>query len=191
MPTLDHFSWLAPVYDRLIKPRREDPLRTIGKLPITGRLLDAGGGTGRVAQGFVHLAGQVVVADLSFLMLVEAARKDHLRVVNAHSEHLPFPDNEFERIFMVDALHHVCDQAETAQELYRVLVPGGRMVIEEPDLRHWAVKLIAIGEKLALMRSHFLSPHRIAKLFAQTTASVHLIRNGATAYIVVDKPDRD
>lgn len=188
MPDLDHFGWLAPVYDRLIKPREEDPLHDVAGLPVKGRLLDAGGGTGRIAQTLIHLAGQVVVADLSYKMLAEAARKDHLQVVNSHSERLPFPDNEFERIIMVDALHHVCDQQETAGELYRVLAPGGRLVIEEPDLQHWAVKLIALGEKLALMRSHFLSPPRIANLFDHSAAMVNVIRNGAIAYVVIEKP---
>lgn len=188
MPDLDHFGWLAPVYDRLIKPRQEDPLHQLAGLPVKGRLLDAGGGTGRIAQNLAHLTGEVVVADLSLKMLLEASRKAHLQVVNCHSECLPFGDHEFERIIMVDALHHVCDQAETAQELYRVLAPGGRLVIEEPDLRHWAVKLIAIGEKLALMRSHFLKPPQIAGLFAKTGAVVQQIQKGAIAYVLVDKP---
>lgn len=188
MPDLDHFGWLAPFYDRLIKPRQDDPLHEVAELPVKGRLLDAGGGTGRIAQNLAHLAGKVVVADLSLKMLVEASRKAHLQAVNCHSETLPFGNNEFERIIMVDALHHVCDQAETAHELYRVLAPGGRLVIEEPDLRHWAVKLIAIGEKLALMRSHFLSPPEIAGLFSKTGAAVRQVQNGAIAYVIVEKP---
>ena len=59
---------------------------------------------------------------------------------------------------MVDALHHVIHQGQTAREMYRVLKPGGRIVIEEPDIRKFGVKLIAVAEKLLLMRSHFLSP---------------------------------
>lgn len=188
MPELDHFGWLAPFYDRLIKPRQADPLHAIAGLPVTGRLLDAGGGTGRIAQNLVQLAGEVIVADLSRRMLKEASKKDSLRAVNSLSECLPFADGAFERIIMVDALHHVCDQDQTAGELYRVLSPGGRLVIEEPDLRHWAVKLIAFGEKLALMHSHFLSPPRIAGLFSGVVARVEVVRNGATAYVVVDKP---
>ncbi len=60
---------------------------------------------------------------------------------------------------MVNALHHVCNQQETVNELWRTLQPGGRIVIEEPDVRTFAVKLFALGEKLALMRSHFLFQH--------------------------------
>ena len=61
---------------------------------------------------------------------------------------------------MVDALHHVINHGQTAREMYRVLKPGGRIVIEEPDIRSFYVKLIAVAEKLLLMRSHFLSPQR-------------------------------
>lgn len=187
MPGLDHFGWLAPYYERFIKPRQEDPLHSVAGLPVSGPLLDAGGGTGRIAQSLVSLAGRVVVADLSLKMLKEAAGKDQLLAVNCHSEKLPFADGTFERIIMVDALHHVCDQRQTAQDLYRVLAPGGRLVIEEPDVRAWGVKLIAIGEKLLLMRSHFLSPLRIAALFAGLSEHVTVQNEGPISYIVVEK----
>jgi len=188
MPTPDRFSRLAPFYDRLFKPRQKDPLHEVVGLPIPGRLLDAGGGTGRIAQSLVPLAKQVVVADLSFRMLGQAIRKDGLRGVNAHSERLPFAEGEFERVIMVYAMHHVGDQAQTARELYRVLAPGGRLVIEEPNLHHWAVRLIAIGENLALMHSHFLSPRQIADLFRAVSVEARLVQRGATAYVVVEKP---
>ena len=132
-------------------------------------------------------ASQVVVADLSCKMLIEARQKDGLQPVCSHTEKLPFPDGTFARIIMVDALHHVCDQRETVDELWRTLQPGGRLVIEEPDLRVFAVKLIALGEKLALMRSHFLSPLRIAELFDYTNARVRLETGNSNAWIIVEK----
>lgn len=187
MPDLDHFGWLAPYYERVIKPRQGNPLPGVAGLPVPGALLDAGGGTGRIAQSLVGLAGQVVVADLSLKMLKEAAGKDHLQTVNCRSEKLPFPDGTFKRVIMVDALHHVCDQQQTAQELYRVLAPGGRLVIEEPDVRAWGVKMIALGEKLLLMRSHFLSPPRIAGLFTGNSGQVSVITEGVISCIVVQK----
>ena len=38
------------------------------------------------------------------------------------------------------------------------------MIIEEPDIRNFLVKLVAIGEKILLMRSHFLEPEKIAEM---------------------------
>ena len=88
---------------------------------------------------------------------------------------------------MVDALHHVCDQTITADELWRVLKPGGRLVIEEPDVRTRAVKLMALAEKIALMRSHFLSPPEIAALFDRANALTTIERDGYISWVVIDK----
>ena len=43
--------------------------------------------------------------------------------------HLPFPDNHFDRIVSNLVLGYVADPQAVLQELFRVLVPGGRMVI--------------------------------------------------------------
>jgi len=187
MPWIDHFGILAPFYERAIPLTRVERINELVDLPEGGSLLDAGGGTGRVAQVFQGRAGRVVVADLSLGMLQEARAKNGLAPVNSHTEKLPFPEATFDRVLMVDALHHVCNQQETAAEMWRVLEPGGRIVIEEPDVRTWVVKLIALFEKLALMRSHFLAPPQIAAMFTQDGAQVRVEREGFNAWILVEK----
>ncbi len=187
MPLLDHFGLLAPHYEKLIPLRHAEALIAHIGLPIAGRLLDAGGGTGRVAKALTQYAGQVVVADPSTKMLGQAVNGAGLQAVCSFSEKLPFAAESFERIIMVDALHHVCNQAETAREFWRVLKPGGRLVIEEPDIRTFAVKLVAIAEKLAFMRSHFLTPAQIAELFPYPNARVRVEKDGFNAWVVVEK----
>lgn len=187
MPLLDHFDLLAPLYETIIRPGDPQEICDRIGLPVSGALLDAGGGTGRVAQFLRGMAAPIVVADLSYKMLVEARRKAGLNPVCSHTERLPFPDGFFARVIMVDAFHHVCDQRRTAAELWRVLQPGGRLVIEEPDVRIFAVKLIAAGEKMALMRSHFLSPLLIADLFRHPDARVQVSAEKNIAWIVAEK----
>lgn len=190
MPLLDHFGLLAPFYDCLIKPKSPEYLWDLAQLPTDGLLLDAGGGTGRVAQFMLEKAAQVILADLSLEMLAESCDKGDLLRVCSHTEAFPFPKESFARILMVDALHHVCDQPQTARELWRLLAPGGYLVIEEPDLRTFGVKLIAIAEKLALMRSHFLAPTAIAALFDIPEAQVCIETeiDGFNAWVIVHKP---
>jgi len=160
----DHFDMIAGLYNQTAQFSALAPLLDLLALPPGGVLLDAGGGTGRVAEVLRKMVREVVVADLSRGMLRHAANKG-LVTTCAPAEHLPFVSNAFDRIIMLDALHHVFDQLETVTELWRVLAPGGRIVIVEPDINKFVVKLIAIGEKMLLMRSHFLSMDKISALF--------------------------
>ena len=183
----DHFGFLAPVYETFIKSNPPNKLKDILDLPISGPLLDVGGGTGRISQFLVNDAKGLFIADLSHKMLLESKSKDGLIPVCSHSEKIPFPDSYFERIIMIDALHHVCNQQDTANELWRVLKPGGRIVIEEPNIQHWGVKLVAIAEKIALMRSHFLPPDRISALFSQQNGKTRIILEDHIAWVVIEK----
>ncbi len=182
----DHFDFLAPFYDRVIHFDRLETTLQMSALPADGLLLDAGGGTGRVAALLRPYVGSIILADFSLRMLSQARSKG-LTSVLAPTEHLPFPDQTFTRVLMVDALHHVIHQAQTVHELWRVLAPGGRLVIEEPDIRTTPVKWIALAEKLALMRSHFLKPEEIAAILPPQ-ASVRIEAQDYTVWVIAEKP---
>jgi ubiquinone/menaquinone biosynthesis C-methylase UbiE len=187
MPGNFHFDFIAPFYERVLHPAAPQELIARLALPAAGALLDAGGGTGRIAQFLRGSAQPVVVADSSLKMLAQARAKPGLNPTAGLSESLPFPAGGFARIIMVDALHHVCDQRRTAAELWRVLRPGGRLVIEEPDVGTLAVKFLAAAERLMLMRSRFLPPAAIAGLFRHPDARVTIERASGQAWIIVEK----
>jgi ubiquinone/menaquinone biosynthesis C-methylase UbiE len=185
---LDHFGFIAPYYERVIGP--PDPARLVSllELPVNGNLLDAGGGTGRVSSQLLPYVDELVVSDVSAKMLQQASQKGHCRPTAAHVEYLPFPDESFDRVLVVDALHHFCNQRESIAELVRVLKPGGRLLIEEPDLRRFAVKMVAVAEKVALMQSHFYYPREIKGMVAAHGLSTQIITDGGfAAWIVADK----
>ena len=183
MPAFDHFAAIASIYAR-VTYSKSHIMREVASLPVRGRLLDVGGGTGRVSSAIRDLVDEVVIADVSFGML-EKADRSTLKPVCGGSESLPFADNFFERVIMVDALHHVINQTDSACEMLRVLKPGGVLVIEEPDIRTFGVKLIALAEKLLLMRSHFLAPDEIVKLFAGGEKSIRA--EDGTAWVIIKK----
>ncbi|GAB4532263.1 MAG: hypothetical protein Fur0018_20770 [Anaerolineales bacterium] len=185
MPFPDHFALLAPFYDRLIPLAHTDTLCQHLDLPSAGLLLDVGGGTGRVAAALApHTAG-VLVVDESLAMLRQAAEKTGLLPLAGRAEALPFPDETFPRLLIVDAWHHLADHDRAAAELWRILAPGGLLLIEEPDIRTWAVRGIALFEKLTLMRSHFSPPAAIAARFPQAHTRIHI--DGFNAWIVISK----
>ena len=183
MPAFDHFAAIASIYAR-VTYSKSHIMREVASLPVRGRLLDVGGGTGRVSSAIRDLVDEVVIADVSFGML-EKADRSTLKPVCGGSESLPFADNFFERVIMVDALHHVINHTDSAREMLRVLKPGGVLVIEEPDIRTFGVKLIALAEKLLLMRSHFLAPDEIVKLFAEGEKSIRA--EDGTAWVIIKK----
>jgi len=149
---IDHFGFAAPIYDRVLGAPDAARLRRL--LGTEGRLLDLGGGTGRVS---VRLDPPTVVCDLSRRMLIRARRKG-LAATAGRAEALPFPDGLFHRALVVDSLHHFADRAAALAELARVLHPDGRLLIEEPDLRRPLVRLAALGERLLGMDSQFDPP---------------------------------
>jgi demethylmenaquinone methyltransferase/2-methoxy-6-polyprenyl-1,4-benzoquinol methylase len=163
----DPFFWLAPIYDRIFSPAGPEILSWL-ELQGGEVVLDIGGGTGRVA-GALKEKARVVVVDLSPGMAVRAKKKG-LMVCIARAEALPFPSEFADGIIVVDAFHHFRTHSLAAQEMMRVLKRGGRLFLEEPDISNLAVKLIALGEKLLLMRSRFYD-------FA-TLSSFFLIRGG-------------
>jgi ubiquinone/menaquinone biosynthesis C-methylase UbiE len=187
MASFNHFDFLAPIYDHFIKPKDPVKLRSLLKLPVSGNLLDVGGGTGRISIMLRDSVTRIVIADSSIGMLAQARNKNSFIIVCTDSEGLPFEDGSFERVIMVDAFHHVYDYKSTVEELWRVVKPGGRIVIEEPNIHTIPVMITAIVEKLALMRSHFISPLVIFNSFPYPNAKKQIESEGFTSWIVVDK----
>ncbi len=189
-PPFDHFKLIAPLYERMAHRMPVDKVRKRLALPARGWLLDVGGGTGRVAAALQGDVDRVVVADYSEGMIRFAGQKPGVAAVRSVAEALPFASNTFARIVVVDAFHHFHDQKRAAVELWRVLAPGGRLVIEEPDATRLLVKFIALFERALLMRSRFYPPEAIADMFRRLGASVRVERGDkVNAWIIVEKRD--
>ena len=185
---IDHFRFLAPLYDILISPPDTERLQALLELPAAGTMLDAGGGTGRVSHPLRDLVDDLIVSDETPAMLRQAREKGLCRTVAAAAECLPFADGAFERVLVVDALHHFADQRQAIGELIRVLKPGGRLVVEEPDLKRLTVKFVALAEKVALMRSRFYAPEQIAQMMASHGLQPRIERDERfAAWIVAEK----
>lgn len=185
---LDHFGLLAPFYERFIPAPDVSRLSALLDLPTAGRLLDAGGGTGRVSSQLRPMVDDLVVTDESYGMLAQARAKGGLAISQSQAEKLPFADGAFDRVLVVDALHHFCDQRQAIADLLRVLKKGGVMVIEEPDLNTFKVKMVALAEKVALMRSRFYYPAEIKAMIEALGAPAYIESDGdISAWVVVMK----
>lgn len=185
----DHFNLLAPIYERFSRTPEIDTFLELLDLPVSGVLLDAGGGTGRISSHLQPYVERIVVSDVSSGMITRAAWKSGVLAIQARTEYLPFRSKRFERILVVDALHHFHNQQRAISDLLRVLTPGGRLLIQEPNLHRRQVKLIAMVEKLALMRSHFYYPEEISNMIESSGATSDMIPNNSlAAWIIARKP---
>lgn len=96
------------------------------------RILDVAAGTGTSSAALAKHGARVVAVDFSTGM-VEQGRKKHKNIefVEADAERLPFGDNEFDAVTISFGLRNVQNPKTALGEMYRVLKPGGRLVICE------------------------------------------------------------
>ena len=103
-------------------------------------LLDVAGGTGDIAFRFLDRApgARVTVCDMTESMLVEGRKRaeaealaDSLDWVVGDAMALPFPDNSFDVYTISFGIRNVTRPQEALNEAFRVLRPGGRLMVLE------------------------------------------------------------
>ncbi|OWY07721.1 bifunctional demethylmenaquinone methyltransferase/2-methoxy-6-polyprenyl-1,4-benzoquinol methylase [Thioclava sp. F42-5] len=104
------------------------------------KLLDVAGGTGDVSFRFLKRAGSghATVCDMTESMLIEGRKRaeaesmaDSLDWVVGDAMALPFADNSFDVYTISFGIRNVTRIADALSEAYRVLKPGGRMMVLE------------------------------------------------------------
>ena len=96
------------------------------------RILDLAAGTGSSSVAFLKNGAHVIASDFSEGMLA-VGRKRHpeLEFVFADATNLPFKNAEFNAVTISFGLRNVVDVDKALAEMYRVVKPGGRVVICE------------------------------------------------------------
>ncbi|CCK77481.1 MAG: bifunctional demethylmenaquinone methyltransferase/2-methoxy-6-polyprenyl-1,4-benzoquinol methylase UbiE [Oleispira antarctica] len=105
------------------------------------KVLDLAGGTGDLTKKFSKIvgpSGKVVLADINSSML-EVGRErltnegyvGNIEYVQANAQYLPFEDNTFDIITIAFGLRNVTDKDEALRSMFRVLKPGGRLLVLE------------------------------------------------------------
>ena len=104
------------------------------------KLLDVAGGTGDIAFRFLERSGfgHATVLDLTSSMLAEGrSRAEAKQIINeidwvvGDAMNLPFEDNVFDVYTISFGIRNVTCPQEALKEAYRVLKPGGRIMVLE------------------------------------------------------------
>jgi SAM-dependent methyltransferase len=133
----------------------------LGENPC-GMLLDIGCGSGIYFEALALRAGSVHGVDSSPEMIAVARafcrerRLDHFLSVAGSAERLPYPADTFDTVIAMDVLHHVPSADQVLDEVYRVLKPGGKFFVFEPNILNplvWCAHAFPREERLALRRN--------------------------------------
>jgi demethylmenaquinone methyltransferase/2-methoxy-6-polyprenyl-1,4-benzoquinol methylase len=115
-------------------------------LSLTGlkagqRALDVAGGTGDLAAGLARQVGKtgyVVLSDINPDMLragrdrlIDSGYAGNVACVLADAERLPWADDSFDCVTIGFGLRNVTDKAGALASIYRVLKPGGQLLVLE------------------------------------------------------------
>ena len=103
--------------------------------------LDVAGGTGDLTYYMskqVGPSGKIVLSDINPDMLEQGRQRlidrgiaGNVEFLEANAEELPFDDNSFHCVTIAFGLRNVTDKLKALKSMYRVLKPGGRLLVLE------------------------------------------------------------
>lgn len=106
------------------------------------KVLDVGCGDGSAyAENLVGSGIEVHGVDISDVAVEEANSRGVQAVRGSMEEPLPFPDNHFDAVLCIDMILHLFDPEFAVQEMFRVLKPGGKLLICVNNVGHWRNRL--------------------------------------------------
>ena len=114
-------------------------LRRFGNTSKPVKILDVGCGTGSDLTFFSQF-GKTVGLDLSPVAIDYCHKRGFPNVKLANALSLPFSDNTFDVVALLDVLEHIDDDIAVLKEAHRVLKPGGIVIVTAPALPFiWSV----------------------------------------------------
>lgn len=132
------YSRLAPEYDtRWSFYIEATTSATIARLslPLTGRVLDVGCGTGALLQKLAQNCPQATLVGLDPVPEMLAVARGRVppgtELREGWAEELPFEDDDFDVVVSCNMFHYVRQPVSALREMSRVLRPGGELLITD------------------------------------------------------------
>ncbi len=154
----------------------EATTRVIAKLINLGQVLDLGSGDGVLAELLAKNAEQYTCVDNNAKAIEAAkARLKHLDNVTFNQcdiHHLPYALNQFDCVLMLHVLTYSTDPASVIDQAYKVLKPGGHLLISTLDQHNHESVLSDYGHKNLGFSPEQLKQWCHASGFSQINATI-------------------
>jgi 2-polyprenyl-6-hydroxyphenyl methylase/3-demethylubiquinone-9 3-methyltransferase len=156
--------------------RRRDVLvdRFLGG-SIRGRLvLDAGCGVGGVTRALVARGARVIALDIGPRLAAETRARCGCRAVVGTIARTGFASETFDAVLSSEAIEHTADPKQAVVELYRLVKPGGSLVLSTPN-RLWQGPVraaSALGLRPYDGYENFLWPGQLRRILESAGAQV-------------------
>jgi ubiquinone/menaquinone biosynthesis C-methylase UbiE len=130
-------EWPIRLFNKSVLKQRK--LREISEMLGPSRnlhCLDIGSDNGVVSLLLRRKGGFWTSADLSqeAVQMIQALVKE--KVYQLDGRQTPFQENQFDRVILIDFLEHIHTEEIFVIELYRILKPGGELIINVPHIKN-------------------------------------------------------
>ena len=131
-------DYVSEVYDEKRTPRTDYPTKLATylfkrfEMRKGEKFLEIGCGRGEFLTAFSALGLDCTAVDMSDFS-VESLKKFNVKKADVSSSPLPYPDNSFDIIYHKSLIEHLYSPDNLMKETYRVLKPGGKVIILTPD----------------------------------------------------------
>ena len=147
--------------------------RVINHIPKNSVVLDVGCGK---TAAFLRAISYKIKQGIGIDFKTENTKIDNIEISQIRLESdLPFDESSFDVVTMLAVLEHIENEQQILQEIHRVLVPGGKLVItvpsvwSQPVLELLAYKLKIVSEAEILDHKRYYNREKLRKVLVEVT----------------------
>ena len=145
-----HNHWLATndcavLYSHPTQAWRVERILKFSK-EIRGKVLDVGCFVGILSERIMQQGGKELIGmdRLEKALALAAARGIQTALADLDEAVFDFPDDNFDCVVVGEVLDYVFDPDAVIEDIYRVLKPGGKLIITVPNLASFGNRLLVL-----------------------------------------------
>lgn len=154
-------------YDKfidLLNLNKMDEIKDILELQGDEVVLDIGGGTGRLADYLSKECKIIYVLDESKGMLSNIKANEKVLPIQGNALETGFDTDSIDVVIISDVLHHIKDQKDLIDEIFRILKRNGRLAILDFEKKHAKTKILRAFEYILFGKLYFRTSKEVSDL---------------------------